>query len=94
MYLISKPHFSSIAKLFRRQSSPQKKTNGSQEERSSFPQDVKAVDPKVLAAAMGGSDQPPEEPIFSTFEDGFGYFTDAAVSRTIKQYEFVRKVSI
>lgn len=94
MYLISKPHFSSIARLFQRQSSSQKKTNGSQEARSSFPQDVKEIDPKVLADAMGGSDQPPEEPIFSTFEDGFGYFTDAAVSRSLKQYELVRKVSI
>ena len=68
-------------------------TNGSQEVRPSFPQDVKAIDPEVLAAAMGGS-EPPEEPLFSTFEDGFGYFTDAAVSRSLKQYEFVRKVSI
>ena len=85
-----------IAKLFQRQSSSQKNVNGSQEAQSSFPlaQDVKAIDPKVLADAMGGIDQPPEEPIFSTFEDGFGYFTDAAVGRSLKQYEFVRKVSI
>ena len=71
-------------------------TDGSQldDARSCFPQDVKAIDPKVLAVAMGGSDQPPEEPIFSTFEDGFGYFTDAAVGRSLKQYEFVRKVSV
>jgi serine/threonine-protein kinase SRPK3 len=42
----------------------------------------KAIDPKVLASAdaMGGS------LLFSTFEDGFGYFTDAAVSRSLKQY--------
>jgi serine/threonine-protein kinase SRPK3 len=98
MYLIPKLHLSrlafSTAKLFQRQSSSQIKTNGSQEARSSFPQDVKAIDPKVLAAAMGGRDQPPEEPIFSTFEDGFGYFTDAAVSRSLMQYEFVRKVRV
>lgn len=68
----------------------QSSSNGTQ---SSFPQDVKAVDPNVLAAAMGGT-EPPEEPIFSTFEEGFGYFTDAAVSRSLKQYEFVRKVSM
>jgi serine/threonine-protein kinase SRPK3 len=96
MYLNPKPHLSnlafSISRLFQRQSSSQKKINGSQD--APFPQDVKAIDPKVLAAAMGGSDQPPEEPIFSTLEDGFGYFTDAAVSRFLKQYEFVRKVSM
>lgn len=77
-----------FARLFQRQSSP----NGSQEVETSFPQDVKSIDPSVLAAAMGGT-EPPEEPIFSTFEEGFGYFTDAAVSRSLKQYEFVRKVS-
>jgi serine/threonine-protein kinase SRPK3 len=75
-------------------SSNDSKTNESQEARSSFPQDVKAIDPKVLAATMGGSEQPPEESIFSTFEDGYGYFTNAAVSHSLKQYEFVRKVSM
>ena len=62
------------------------------EERSSFQQDVKAIDPKVLAAAMGGNDVPPEEPLLSTFEEGFGYFTAAAVGRSLAQYQFVRKV--
>jgi len=63
-----------------------------QEELSSFQEDVKAIDPKVLATAMGGIDEPPEEPLLSTFEEGFGYFTSAAVGRSLKQYEFVRKV--
>ncbi|EDQ99862.1 uncharacterized protein LACBIDRAFT_315201 [Laccaria bicolor S238N-H82] len=72
-------------RLFRRplQSMPEK--------RSSFQQDVKAIDPKVLAAAMGG-DVPPEEPLLSTFEEGFGYFTCAAVERSLGQYQFVRKL--
>ena len=98
MCLIPKPHLSrlafSIAKLFQRLFSSQKKINGSQEARSSFPQDVKTIDPKVLADAMRGNDQLPEEPIFSTFEDGFGYTTDAAVNRSLKWYEILRKVSI
>jgi len=65
---------------------------GFQEELSAFQQDVRAIDPKVLATAMGGFDEPPEEPLLSTFEEGFGYFTAAAVGRSLKQYEFVRKV--
>ena len=64
----------------------------SHQELSAFQQDVKAIDPKVLATAMGGIDEPPEEPLLSTFEEGFGYFTAAAVGRSLKQYEFVRKV--
>ena len=52
---------------------------------------MKAIDPKVLATAMGGIDEPPEEPLLSTFEEGFAYFT-AAVGRSLKHYEFVRKV--
>ncbi|KIL69157.1 hypothetical protein M378DRAFT_184402 [Amanita muscaria Koide BX008] len=67
-------------------------SNRSQEAVRSFQQEVRAIDPKVLAAAMGGNDQPPEEPLLSTFEEGFGYFTDAAVGRSLKQYEFVRKL--
>lgn len=59
-----------------------------------FQRDLKAVDPKLLAAAMGGGDEPPEEPLLSTYEEGFGYFTDAAVSRTLSQYELVRKVRV
>jgi serine/threonine-protein kinase SRPK3 len=43
---------------------------------------------------MGGVDEPPEEPLLSTFEEGDGYFTAAAVGRSLKQYEFVRKVCI
>ena len=65
---------------------------GSQEELSAFQQDAKAIDPKVLATAMGGIDEPPEEPLLSTFEEGHGYFTAAAVGRSLRQYEFVRKV--
>ncbi|KIJ92047.1 hypothetical protein K443DRAFT_459647 [Laccaria amethystina LaAM-08-1] len=41
---------------------------------------------------MGGVDEPPEEPLLSTFEEGDGYFTAAAVGRSLKQYEFVRKL--
>lgn len=61
---------------------------------ASFQRDVKAIDPKVLATAMGGNDEPPEEPLLSTFEEGYGYFTAAAVGRSLKQYEFVRKVRV
>ena len=57
-----------------------------------FLRDVKATDPKVLVTAMGGVDEPLEEPLLSTFEEGFGYFTAAAVGRSLKHYEFVRKV--
>lgn len=62
------------------------------EERSSFQQDVKTIDPKVLAEAMRGTDVPPEENLLSTFEEGFGYFTSAAVGRSLKQYRLVRKL--
>ena len=41
---------------------------------------------------MGGGDQPPEEPLLSSFEEGFGYFTAAAVGRSLTHYEFARKV--
>jgi serine/threonine-protein kinase SRPK3 len=63
-----------------------------QGERPPFQQEAKAIDPKVLTTAMGGIDKPPEEPLFSTFEEGFGYFTATAVGRSLEQYEFVRKV--
>ncbi|KAF9785473.1 kinase-like domain-containing protein [Thelephora terrestris] len=59
---------------------------------SSFQEDLKAIDPKVLANAMGGGDQPPEEPLFSSFEKGHGYFTSAAVGRSLNRYEFARKL--
>jgi serine/threonine-protein kinase SRPK3 len=58
---------------------------------SYFQRDLKAIDPKALADAMGG-DQPPEEPLLSSYEDGFGYFTAAAVGRSLGQYQFARKV--
>jgi serine/threonine-protein kinase SRPK3 len=57
-----------------------------------FRQDLKATNPQTLAAAMGDFDEPPEEPLFSSFEEGFGYFTTAAVGNSLAQYEFVRKV--
>ncbi|KAF5358128.1 hypothetical protein D9756_001162 [Leucocoprinus leucothites] len=79
----------SISKLFQRLSSSKRVPERS---RAPFEQDVKAIDPKVLTAAMGGSDQPPEEPMLSTFEEGFGYFTDAAVGRSLMRYVFVRKL--
>ena len=37
---------------------------------TSFQQDIKEIDPKVLTTAMGGTDEPPEEPLLSTFEKG------------------------
>ena len=82
----------SVSRHIRRPLSLQKMPESFQEELSSFQQDVKAIDPKVLTTAMGGFDEPPEEPLLSTFEEGFGYFTAAAVKRSLKQYEFVRKV--
>ncbi|KAF7761326.1 hypothetical protein Agabi119p4_10735 [Agaricus bisporus var. burnettii] len=56
-----------------------------------FLEELKAIDPKVLATAMGG-DEPREEPLLKTFEEGYGYFTAAAVNRRLKQYQFVRKL--
>jgi serine/threonine-protein kinase SRPK3 len=82
----------SISRLFRRPLSSQRIFRSFREELSAFQEDVKAIDPKVLATAMGGIDEPPEESVFSTFEEGFGYFIGAAVGRSLKQYEFVRKV--
>ena len=67
--------------------------SSSERELSPFQQDLRAIDPKVLADAMGGGDEPPEEPLLSSFEEGFGYFSDAAVGRKLKHYNFARKVS-
>jgi hypothetical protein len=58
----------------------------------SFEKDIEAIDPEALAAAMGGREQPPEEPLLSSFEEGFGYHTSAAVGRTMGRYVFARKV--
>jgi serine/threonine-protein kinase SRPK3 len=57
-----------------------------------FLAELQAMDPKVLATAMGGY-EPPEEPFFKTYEEGFGYYTSVAANRQIKQYELMRKVS-
>ncbi|EKM77126.1 hypothetical protein AGABI1DRAFT_122191 [Agaricus bisporus var. burnettii JB137-S8] len=54
-------------------------------------EELKAIDPKVLATTMGG-DEPREEPLLKTFEEGYGYFTTAAVNRHLKHYQFVRKL--
>ena len=81
-----------VFRFMRQPSSPQKITRKVQGGLL-FQQDLKAIDPKTLAAAMGNPDGPPEEPLFSSFEDGFGYFTTAAVGRSLKQYDLVRKVS-
>lgn len=59
-----------------------------------FERDIKAIDRKALDTAMGGRDKPPEEPLLSTFEEGFGYSTAAVVGRSLKRYEFVRKVRL
>ncbi len=75
-------------KFFRQQSPPQKLIDKFQ----LFRQELKAIDPKSLAAAMGNPAAPPEEPMFSSFEEGFGYFSTAAVGRSLVHYEFVRKV--
>lgn len=58
-----------------------------------FMEELKVIDPKALATAMGG-DEPREEPLLKTFEEGYGYFTAAAVNRHLKHYQFVRKVSV
>jgi hypothetical protein len=63
-----------------------------QSDSSDFQQDIKAIDPQVLATVMRGIDESAEEPLLSTFEEGFGYFTSAAVGRSLGQYEFVRNV--
>ena len=61
---------------------------------SPYQQDLKEIDPKVLADAMGDNDQPPEEPLLSAFEDGFGYHTAVAVGRFLGKYLLVRKVCL
>jgi len=92
MHLKPKLHISRcISRRFRPLSS-QRMPQSSQEQQLNFQQDVKAIDPSALATAMGGFDEPPEEPLLSTFEEGFGYFTTAAVGRSLKEFEFVRKV--
>ncbi|KXN85126.1 Serine/threonine-protein kinase SRPK [Leucoagaricus sp. SymC.cos] len=63
----------------------------SQERAFAFREEFKAIDSEVLATAMGG-DEPPEEPLLSTFEEGFGYFTAAAVNSSLRDYQFVRKL--
>ncbi|KAF9783967.1 kinase-like domain-containing protein [Thelephora terrestris] len=57
----------------------------------SFQEELKTIDPKALAEAMGG-DRPPEEPLLSSFQEGFGYFTTVAAGRSLNQYRFVRKL--
>ncbi|KAJ3572328.1 hypothetical protein NP233_g3166 [Leucocoprinus birnbaumii] len=39
-----------------------------------------------------GNNEPPEEPLLASLTDGFGYFTTAAVNRSLGQYQFVRKL--
>ncbi|KXN84497.1 Serine/threonine-protein kinase SRPK, partial [Leucoagaricus sp. SymC.cos] len=56
-------------------------------------EELKAIDSKVLATAMG-SDELPEEPLLSTFEEGFGCFTAAAVNSSLNQYQFVHKLGL
>ncbi|EDR03874.1 uncharacterized protein LACBIDRAFT_331109 [Laccaria bicolor S238N-H82] len=41
---------------------------------------------------MGGRAVPPEEPLLSTFEEGFGYITSAAVGLSLNEYQLVRKL--
>jgi hypothetical protein len=72
---------------------PRRMSMGSQE-LSPFQQDLKTIDPEVLSDAMGDSNQPPEEPLLSTFEEGFGYHTAVAVGRSLGRYLFARKVRI
>ncbi|KXN81041.1 Serine/threonine-protein kinase SRPK [Leucoagaricus sp. SymC.cos] len=96
MYVFNKLHpcccALSLPRLFRRSLSSQIIPEDNSKERTSvFREELKAIDSEVLATAMGG-DEPPEEPLLSTFEEGFGYFTTAAVNRSLNQYQFVRKV--
>jgi hypothetical protein len=64
----------------------------SQEELSPFQRNVRTIDPKLLADAMGASDRPPEEPLLSDICDGYGYHTAVAPGRALGNYMFVRKV--
>ena len=66
----------------------------SREPPPTFEDDVKSVDLELLAAAMGGSGLPPEEPLLLTYEAGFGYSPDAAVGRTLNHYLLARKVHV
>jgi serine/threonine-protein kinase SRPK3 len=93
MHLFFKPRCAlSISRHLRRPLSSHRIPESPQEELSPFQQEVRAIDPKILATAMGGMNEPPEEPLLSIFEEGFGYPITAAVGRSLRHYEFVRKV--
>ncbi|KXN83472.1 Serine/threonine-protein kinase SRPK [Leucoagaricus sp. SymC.cos] len=100
MHLLSKLHPSryalSLSTLSRRVFSSHKipQKMGSEDWRlreQAFRQELKTIDPKDLAEAMGG-DKPPEEDLLSSFDDGLGYFTTAAPKRWLKHYWLVRKL--
>ncbi|XP_006463037.1 hypothetical protein AGABI2DRAFT_119847 [Agaricus bisporus var. bisporus H97] len=82
----------SLPRVFRRPLSFSKLAeNTPQREAQAFLAELKAIDPKILATSMGG-DEPREEPLLKTFEEGYGYFTAAAVNRHIRHYQFIRKL--
>ena len=82
----------SISKPARQPSSPQKIPDESPEAQLSFQQEIKTISSRTLVIAMGGCNWPPEEPLLSSYEEGFGYFTAAALGYSLKQYRFIRKV--
>lgn len=55
---------------------------------------LSGTDPVDIARAMGGSSEPPEEPLLASPEDGYGYYPSAIIGNGIKQYAFLRKVLV
>lgn len=57
-----------------------------------FENEVPTLDPAVVSLSMGNRDNPPEEPLLLSLQDGFGYNVAAANGRTLSGFHLVRKV--
>ncbi|KAJ3569389.1 hypothetical protein NP233_g5080 [Leucocoprinus birnbaumii] len=78
----------------RSSSSSQKMTGHEWEDQARiFLQELKATDPKELVKSMGGHRKPPEENLFASYDEGFGYITSVAVGRSVEGFKFVRKTA-
>ncbi|KAJ3563528.1 hypothetical protein NP233_g8883 [Leucocoprinus birnbaumii] len=95
--LLRPPRALSYSRLFRRRfaslsmAEPDPKLDWPEKEKV-FQQELRAIDLKDLVIAMGGHDKPPEENLFAAFDEGFGFDTSAAVNRSVKEYQYVRKL--
>ncbi|XP_006455847.1 hypothetical protein AGABI2DRAFT_121767 [Agaricus bisporus var. bisporus H97] len=57
-----------------------------------FENEVPTLDPAVVSLSMGNRDNPPEEPLLLSLQDGFGYNVAAANGRTLSGFHLVRKL--